>query len=305
MLLIASIKAYRRMKQGMISSERKGILQMALCSIMWSISGVLIKLVPWNGLVIAGVRGLICVLVFAIYMVFSHRKFVVNRYTLRLALLNGTMCACFVIANKMTTAANAIVLQYTAPVFLLLFESLFRKKYFRKGDYLAVGFTMAGIALFFFDRIDGGALVGNLLAIFSGALFAGTMFFVESMDEDARLSGLAQGHLLTAFIGLPFIFVYGAPLSNSAVIAIIVLGVFQLGIPYVLYGLAASNCSPLMLTLLAALEPILNPLWVYLFIGEAPGHTALFGGVLVILSITVWCVWDARLKARSLTTAQV
>lgn len=288
----------------MISSERKGILQMALCSIMWSISGVLIKLVPWNGLVIAGVRGLICTLVFAIYMVFSHRRFVVNRYTLRLALLNGTMCTCFVIANKLTTAANAIVLQYTAPVFLLLFESMFRKKRFRKGDYLAVGLTMTGIALFFFDRLNGGALVGNLIAIFSGALFAGTMFFVESVDEDARLSGLAQGHLLTAIIGLPFIFVYGATLSSSAVIAIIVLGVFQLGIPYVLYGLAATNCSPLMLTLLAALEPILNPLWVFLFVGEAPGRTALFGGVLVIASVTLWCIWDARSKAKALAAQQ-
>lgn len=288
----------------MTPSERKGILQMALCSIMWSISGVLIKLVPWNGLVIASVRGFICTLVFAVYMIISHRKFVVNRYTLRLALLNGTMCACFVIANKLTTAANAIVLQYTAPVFLLLFESMFRKKRFRKGDYLAVGLTMTGIALFFFDRLNGGALVGNLISILSGALFAGIMFFVKSVDEDARLSGLAQGHFLTALIGLPFLFVYGAPISSTAVIAIVVLGVFQLGIPYVLYGLAATNCSPLMLTLLAALEPILNPVWVFLFVGEAPGRTALFGGVLVIVSVTLWCVWDARGKIKALAAQQ-
>ena len=288
----------------MKSTERNSILQMALCSILWSISGVLIKLVPWNGLVLAGVRSFICVLVFAVYMIASRRHFTVSMKTLRLAVLNGVMCVLFVVANKLTTAANAIVLQYTAPVFLLLFETVFRKKRFRMGDYLAVILTMAGIALFFFDRLDSGALLGNLLAIIAGALFAGTMLAVETLDEDARLSGLAQGHFLAALISLPFLFTYGAPLVGSALPAILILGVFQLGIPYILYGLAASHCSSLTLTLLAALEPILNPVWVYLFVGEAPGSTALFGGVLVIVSVTCWCLWDAKHKTMAATVAQ-
>jgi drug/metabolite transporter (DMT)-like permease len=200
-------------------------------------------------------------------------------------------------ANKLTTAANAIVLQYIAPVFLIAYESVFHHKRFRKGDYIAVLCTMAGVALFFLDQLKGGAILGNVLAILAGAFFAGTMFTVAGTDENGRLSGLLQGHLLTALIGLPFLFVYGAPASPVAVTAILVLGVFQLGIPYILYGLAASGCTPLALTLLAALEPILNPLWVFLFVGEAPGRTALLGGLLVIASVTLWCMWDVKAKA--------
>ncbi len=287
----------------MIVMERKSIIQMALCAMLWSIAGVFIKLIPWNGMVIAGVRSLICAAVFIVYMAVTRRRFVFNAATLRLAVTVPATCLCFMMANKLTTAANAIVLQYIAPVFLIAYESVFHHKRFRKGDYIAVLCTMAGVALFFLDQLKGGALLGNVLAILAGAFFAGTMFTVAGTDENGRLSGLLQGHALTALIGLPFLFVYGAQPSATATVAILVLGVFQLGIPYILYGLAASGCTPLALTLLAALEPILNPLWVFLFIGEAPGRTALLGGLLVIASVTLWCIWDVRAKAALAKTA--
>lgn len=283
----------------MISMNRKSIIQMALCAVMWSIAGVFIKMIPWNGMVIAGIRSLICSLVFVVYMLATRRRFVISAATLRLAIMVPATSLCFMMANKLTTAANAIVLQYIAPVFLIAYESFFHKKRFRGGDYIAVLFTMAGVTLFFLDQLKDGALLGNVLAILAGAFFAGTMFTIAGTDENGRLSGLLQGHLLTALIGLPFVFVFGAQLTATAVTSVLILGVFQLGIPYILYGLAASGCSPLALTLLAALEPILNPLWVFLFIGEAPGRTALFGGLLVIVSVTLWCVWDARLKSKT------
>lgn len=288
----------------MSAAERKSILQMTLCSVLWSISGVLIKLIPWNAMVLAGLRSLISAGVFAVYFVLSRRRFTVDRRMLRLALMIPAMSICFIFANKLTTAANAIVLQYTAPVFLLLYESLFRKKRFRAGDYWGVAFTMAGVGLFFLDQLKGGALLGNLLAILAGMFFAGTMFSVEDVGEDARLSGLALGHLMTAVVGVPFLFLYGAPMRFESAAAILVLGVFQLGIPYILYGLAASHCPPLTLTLLAALEPILNPVWVFLFIGEAPGRTALLGGVLVLVSVTLWCLWDARRKMTAVSAGE-
>ena len=286
----------------MIATQRKSILQMTLCAVMWSIAGVFIKLIPWNAMVIAGVRSLICVGVFALYMIVTKRRFVFNMATLKLALTVPATCICFMLANKLTTAANAIVLQYTAPVFLITYEYLFHKQKFRGGDYLAVLLTMAGVTLFFFDQLSGGAIQGNLLAILAGAFFAGTMFTIGSGDDNARLSGLMLGHGFTALIGLPFLFVYGAPLTAGAVASVVILGVVQLGIPYILYGLAASGCSPLALTLLAALEPILNPVWVFLFVGEAPGRTALFGGLLVMVSVTLWCIWDARQKSKTPAT---
>ena len=284
----------------MIAKEHKSILQMTLCAVMWSIAGILIKLVPWNALAIAGLRSLICSGVFALYMTVTHRRFVMNIATLKLALTVPATSICFMMANKLTTAANAIVLQYTAPVFLLIYSYLFAKQRFRGGDYLAVVFTMAGVTLFFFDQLSGGAIHGNVLAILAGAFFAGTMYMIATVDEDARLSGLMQGHLITAIIGLPFLLSSNVPITTGAVAIVVILGVFQLGIPYILYGLAASGCTPLALTLLAALEPILNPLWVFLFIGEAPGRTALFGGALVLVSVTLWCLWDTRQKAKAI-----
>jgi drug/metabolite transporter (DMT)-like permease len=288
----------------MISMERKSIIQMTLCAVLWSIAGLFIKLVPWNGMVIAGVRSLICAAVFILYMAVTRRRFVFTRATLRLALTIPATSLCFMMANKMTTAANAIVLQYVAPVFLIAYESVFHHKRFRKGDYVAVLCTMAGVALFFLDQLKGGAVVGNILAVLAGAFFAATMFTIGGVNEEGRMSGLLQGHLMTALIGLPFLFVYGAQPTPTALIAILVLGVLQLGIPYILYGLAAGGCTPLALTLIAALEPILNPLWVFLFIGEAPGRTALFGGLLVIVSVTLWCVWDVKTKGTAGVAAE-
>ena len=292
---------YRNLKDRgrylMVIMQQKSTLQMALCAIMWSSAGILIKLVPWNAMVIAGIRSLICAGVFALYMAVARRRFVISAATLRLALTVPATCLCFMLANKMTSAANAIVLQYTAPVFLLLYSYLFQKQRFRGGDYLAVLCTMVGVGLFFLDQLSGGAIYGNLLAIAAGACFAGTMYCTATVDEDARLSGLMQGHLLTALIGLPFLLVYDTAFTPSAMLAVLILGVFQLGIPYILYGLAASGCTPLALTLLAALEPILNPIWVFLFVGEAPGRTALIGGAVVLVSVSLWCIWDARLKS--------
>ena len=284
----------------MVATQRKSILQMTLCAVMWSIAGVFIKQIPWNAMVIAGIRSLIAALIFFGYIKISHHRLIFNRNTVRLAVTVPATCICFMLANKLTTAANAIVLQYTAPVFLITYEFLFHKQRFRGGDYWAVALTMAGVTLFFFDQLAGGAVAGNLLAILAGAFFAGTMFNIATMDEDARINGLMQGHLLTALIGLPFLLVYDTPLSFVAVSSVLILGVFQLGIPYILYGLAAGGCSALALTLLAALEPILNPLWVFLFIGERPGRTALFGGLLVLVSVTLWCIWDARQKTKNI-----
>lgn len=281
----------------MYATNRKGIWQMALCSALWSISGVFIKMIPWNAMIIAGFRSLIGACVIALYMLVSHRRFLFNRKVAWLGFTVAVTCTLFIIANKLTSAANAIVLQYTAPVFLLAYELLFHHRRFRPGDYLAVLLTVTGVALFFFDRLQGGALLGNLIAILSGATFAATMFTVAGVDEDTRMNGIMHGHFLAALVGVPFLFVYGAPVSAPAISALLILGILQLGIPYILYGLAASNCTALALTLLAALEPILNPIWVFLVFQEKPGNTALLGGLLVLVSVTLWCVWDARLRA--------
>lgn len=273
------------------------MLEMLLCAALWSIAGIFIKLIPWNSIVIAGLRSLIAGLVMFVYMRARGIGFTADRRSLAGGAALCLTLTCFVAANKLTTAANSIVLQFTAPMFIVVFSALFLKKRFSRADVLAVVLTMAGISLFFFDQLTPGHLAGNCVAIFAGMAFACYYMSLEGASESQRMSAILIAHGLTFLVGLPFTFVYPPELSAAPVACILVLGVVQLGIPYVLLGRASGACPPLACSLLGAVEPLLNPVWVFIFDGEAPGLWALIGGVVVVATITVWCVYgDLRGK---------
>ncbi len=277
-----------------LKPEKQAILLIVICSSLWSIAGIFIKLIPWNPLVIAGWRSLFSAGCVLIYQRFTGQTFRLNRASVRCGIFLAVTFLLFVSANKLTTAANAIVLQFTAPVFILIFSVLFLKQKVTLPDLLTVLFTMGGISLFFFDQLSPGNLFGNFVAIASGFSMAAMYLATGSTDEESRMSGILLGHLFTAAIGIPFLFVYETPVTMPAVLSILTLGIVQLGIPYLLYGIAVKHCPPLACSLLGAIEPLLNPVWVFLFTGERPGMFALLGGALVIATITVWCVWRDR-----------
>ena len=278
-------------------TRNRAILEMLLCAALWSIAGIFIKLIPWNSIVIAGLRSLIAGLVMFVYMRARGIGFTADRRSLAGGAALCLTLTCFVAANKLTTAANSIVLQFTAPMFIVVFSALFLKKRFSRADVLAVVLTMAGISLFFFDQLTPGHLAGNCVAIFAGMAFACYYMSLEGASESQRMSAILIAHGLTFLVGLPFTFVYPPELSAAPVACILVLGVLQLGIPYVLLGRASGACPPLACSLLGAVEPLLNPVWVFIFDGEAPGLWALIGGVVVVATITVWCVYgDLRGK---------
>ena len=278
-------------------TRNRAILEMLLCAALWSIAGIFIKLIPWNSIVIAGLRSLIAGLVMFVYMRARGIGFTADRRSLAGGAALCLTLTCFVAANKLTTAANSIVLQFTAPMFIVVFSALFLKKRFSRADVLAVVLTMAGISLFFFDQLTPGHLAGNCVAIFAGMAFACYYMSLEGASESQRMSAILIAHGLTFLVGLPFTFVYPPELSAAPVACILVLGVVQLGIPYVLLGRASGACPPLACSLLGAVEPLLNPVWVFIFAGEAPGLWALIGGVVVVATITVWCVYgDLRGK---------
>ncbi len=272
----------------------KAMLQMALCAAMWSIAGIFIKLIPWNPFVIAGFRSLIASFVLLAYIKKTGMKLRLNRRTISIALVTGITFLLFVSANKLTTAANAIALQYTAPVFLLGISAVFLHQRFRFGDVLAVVLTLCGIALFFFDKLEPGQLFGNLVAVAAGLTMSLMFLLTGNSDDETRMGGIYFAHLLTAAVGVPLAFFYETQITQAAVLSILALGIVQLGIPYVLYGLASRRCSPLTCSLISVVEPILNPVWVLIFDGEAPGIFALVGGAAVVLTVTVWCVWKDR-----------
>ncbi len=282
---------------GKKNPQRNAIVLMSVCASLWSIAGIFIKLIPWNALTIAGMRSLIAAVVVFVFMRLTNRKIKFNKQSVIGSIfVSGTFLA-FVSANKLTTAANAIVLQFTSPIFILVISALLFHQHFHKADIITVAATLFGISLFFFDKLGAGNLLGNCIAILAGALMAGMYVITGRADEDSRMSGILIGHLITAFIGVPTIFLFPAPVTPLSLISILALGVVQLGIPYVLYGLAVKDCPPLACSLIGAIEPLLNPIWVFLFDGEAPGIYALFGGIIVIGAITCWCVWRDRFIA--------
>ncbi len=245
-------------------------------------------------MVIAGFRSLIAAVVVLVFMRMTGRRVKLNLSSFQSGVCIAATFFAFVSANKMTTAANAIVLQFTSPVFILIISALVFHQHFHRMDLITVVVTLFGISLFFFDKLGAGKLIGNCLAILAGLFMAGMYVITGRTDDDSRMSGILFGHLLTAVIGVPMIFIFPTPVSSTAVISILALGVIQLGIPYILYGLAVKDCPPLACSLVGAIEPLLNPLWVFLFDGERPGKFALLGGAIVIAAVTGWCVWRDR-----------
>lgn len=274
--------------------KKTAVLQMCICAFLWSTGGIFIKLIPWSPFAIAGMRSLISAAVVFLYM----RKRGIALRICRESLLSGFFMAgiflFFVIANKLTTAANAIVLQFTSPVFMLILGALFLHKKCRRGDVIAVGVTLFGISLFFFDQLAPGSMLGNLFAILAGFMVAAAYLLVGEVDEETRMSGVLLGQLITVAVGLPFVFITRAEFTPVSILCIAALGIFQLGIPYVLFALSIKHCSALACNLIGVIEPLLNPVWVFLFDGEAPGFFALVGAVVVMAAIVSWCIWSDK-----------
>jgi len=277
-----------------MKNTTKGTIAMVLTALLWSIGGIFIKLVPWNPLAIAGLRGLLGALVMYAYLRVRGIKPVLNKDTVKIAIALAGVCCTFVAANKLTTSANAIVIQYCAPVYVLLYIAFVQKKKLRPFDIVVVPITILGVSLCFIGQIGQGHLIGDIVAVVSGIFFAGMFIFSDGVSEQTRASGIMQGQLLTAIIGLPVLLATRPAFTAQAVGGILILGIFQIGLAYVLYSIAIQNAPLLTCSLLAVLEPLLNPVWVFLFAGENPGVWSLVGGVIVVAVITLWYVYDAR-----------
>ncbi len=277
-----------------MSKKNKAIIMMIICSAMWSIAGIVIKQISCNPMVIAGFRSLIAAITVAVFMKATGQKW---RFSPSVLLSAAFLCAtffAFVGANKLTTAANAIVLQFTSPVFILIVSGLFFKQRVLKCDVYAVALTLFGIALFFFDGLDAGNTLGNAVGVLSG-FFMGMMFVTcGGCPDEERMSGILLGHIFTAAIGISFFPFTQNALTAQSVFWLLVLGIVQLGIPYILVGLSLGACPPLACCLISVIEPLLNPVWVFIFDGERPGVLALIGAVIIIVTITYWCIYKEK-----------
>jgi drug/metabolite transporter (DMT)-like permease len=231
-------------------------------------------------------------------MRYEKKSFIINKFSLLGGIALSSTFISFIAANKLTTAANAIVLQYSAPAFLLIISAVFFHQKSRKGDIIAVCITIFGISFFFLDKLTSGYLLGNIFGIASGISFASMLAITGNTDDNSRFSGILLGNLFTFVIGLPFVVLSDFPITPAYTANIIVLGVFQLGIPYILYGIAVRVCSPLACALISTLEPLLNPVWVLLFYGEVPGFFALVGEIIVISTVVSWSIWSSKQQGK-------
>ncbi len=284
-------------------AKRNSMFLMALCAVMWSLGGIFIKLISWNPLLITGVRSVIAALILGGYMFATKTPVKFSKYSFGAGIGLSTSCMFFVMANKLTTAANAIVLQYAAPVFILLMSAFLFKQKLHKKEIIVVGIAMCGIVLFFLDQLSPGNILGNVFGILAG-IFLALMFVMVGQggkDDSIRMSGILFAHCIASIVGVPIGLAATASTTGMEVLYIIILGIFQLGIPYVLYSVASRNCPPLACSLIGMLEPLLNPVWVAIFVGEMPGGFALIGAAIIIAVVTWWCISESKQPAPSTT----
>jgi drug/metabolite transporter (DMT)-like permease len=270
----------------------RAIIFLLIAATLWSSGGLLIKLVSWNPVAIAGLRSLIAVLILLVF--FRHSRLSWSFYQIGGAVAYAVTVILFVVATKLTTAANAILLQYTAPVYVALLGAWFLGESTQWFDWTIIFVVIGGMVLFFLDHLTAGNLLGNGFAILSGLSFSFLILFLRKQKNESPLGSVILGNLLTGLIGLPFMF-ESMP-SPMSWVGLILLGVVQLGLSYVLYSEAIKHVTALEAVLIPGIEPILNPIWVFLILGEVPGKWALAGGFIVFISVTARCVIAALRK---------
>ena len=267
-----------------------GAVALVICAVLWSTGGIFVKNIELNGLAIAGIRSLIA----GIFMSLATRQ----RFQFSVRSENGrtdrqstlffwiasisyslTMIL-FVTANKLTTSANAILLQYTCPIYIILLAPALNGEKNRASDYITVLGVMFGIVLFFADGLESGNQLGNILAALSGLSYAISIIFMRRCRGNSG-GAMMLSHLITAVVCLPFVIQSGVPSAKSCIFLLLV-GIVTIGIPSILYTIGIKKVRALTSSFITMLEPLLNPVWVIIFAGEVPSIKTILGGILIL-----------------------
>ncbi|AYO32039.1 EamA/RhaT family transporter [Biomaibacter acetigenes] len=283
-----------------IPSRMRAIIYLICAALLWSTGGFFIKWVEWNPLAIAGARSAVGAVLIGI--VLRKKDLSWSREQILCALAYAATVILFVVANKLTTAANTILLQYTAPIYVALFSFAFLKERVTALDWITTVVVFGGMVLFFMDDFDTRGLLGNILAILSGMTYAAMVMLMRRQKDGSPLSSVFLGNIITALIGFPFMF-RSMP-SAAGFLGITLLGTVQLGLPYILYSTAIKSVSALEAVLIPVIEPITNPIWVFLMLGEVPGKGAIAGGIIVLGAVTARCI-ITEIKSKKQETVHI
>ncbi len=273
-----------------LTERRKATLFLILAALLWSTSGVFIKALDWQPMSILAGRGIFTSILFLLYMRRLPQK--ITRWTLLAA--GGSIATqfLFVVSTKLTTAANSIFLQYTAPIYVVLLAYWFLREKPSGTDWLAMGIIFLGLLLFFGDQLTPIGFYGNILAVLSGVTSAIMMVSLRAQKDGSPEDSILIASVVFAVLGLPSILKESQALTNWLSIAY--LGIFQIGLAFILFTKGIRHILALEANLIGTLEPILNPVWVFLFVGERMGKFALFGGLVVLAGVIVSAVGSAR-----------
>ena len=272
-----------------MKKEHIGMLFVFLSALCFSINGLLIKLFTWSAMGINAVGNLIGTITIIAYMILSKKKFVVNMPVVFGSILVFLTNLLTTYANKMTTAANAVVLQFTMPIFIIAAMWLFFREKPKKIDVITTFFVILGIVFFVVDGLSVGNWLGNFVALLSGLTCAG-VYMLEKIPKNDSFSAIVIGKALCFFVGAPAVLSEPA-LTETAVLGMIIYGVVQCGLGYVFLPIGLKYAKPISASLLSSAEPILAPLWVALFYpSEQVTGIALAGAAIVMISLVIYNV---------------
>lgn len=265
-----------------------------LASLCFAIGGLCIKSIDWNPMAINSGRNIIAAIVFGVYLLVTRHRLIINKPVIIGALSMSATTILFTYANKMTTAANTIILQYTAPIFVIILSAFIFKIKPKKIDIIAVILIFGGVVCFFVDSLSTGNMFGNGLALLSGLTYAG-IFMMNSAENADSLSSTFFGMCINVIVGAPFLFRQNfSATTTTAWIAFICLGLFQVGFGYVFLNIGLKTTPATMASLVCGLEPVLNPVLVAIVYHEMLTPLSLVGAAIVFFTIIIYNVLKAK-----------
>lgn len=281
-------------------NHKKAVALTCLVAIIWSLAGLNIKMIALAPLSIAGGRSLVAS--FLLLPLILGGRIEINWKVMGGALCYVAFNYCFIISTKYTTSATAIMMQYTAPIYVALFSFFLLGEKIGKSDIFSMMFVFVGMLFFFMDSIGQGTLFGNIVAVFNGITFAGISLFLSLQKDENPVLSMFFGNVISAIIGIPFIICTKLTDVNS-LFFLLVAGVL-VALSYALYARASTGLTALETVLIPIIDPVMNPVWVFLFMREAPGLLSWLGAAIVLVSVTTSVLIGFRRARRCIALSQ-
>jgi len=273
------------LESGILGSQySKGVLVTVLAAIVWSTGGLLVKLISLDAFTILFYRSFYAGLFFLIAFRSEALKF--DRRALLVSLCYAPLLICFVTATKMTTAANAIFLQYISPAIVLVLEPRIMKTKMQNYNILTVILCTVGLSFFLLEQKSGHHWMGDALALLSGFFSAGLILSLKLSNRSQQMSGILLGNFWVVLICIPwFVRSENPPMDEHLMMAF--LGLIQIGLGYLLFTYGQRRIPAIESSLIALLEPILNPIWVIIGFHEIPSFWSLVGGFVILSTLAI------------------